>query len=684
MEDRRSSEARPYVETHPSVTSATRPTLRYLPGLDGLRAVSVLAVMAFHAGVTRVTGGFLGVEVFFVISGYLITSLLLAERRRAGRVSLRNFWIRRGRRLLPALWVMLAVVVAFTVLFLPDAVGALRRDVVGALTYTSNWVQIFGHVSYFEQAGRPPLLQHLWSLAIEEQFYLIWPPVLLTALFFLGRARTAMVVAFVTVGGWLWAMLLYSPSTSRAYYGTDTRAAGLLVGALLAFVWVPGQFQRRAARSARYVLNFVGAGALIVLLWSFHRATGFDPADAWVFRGGLVVVDVMTVLVIAAIVHPAADLNFLLGAGPLRWIGQRSYGLYLWHWPIFQVTRPGVDVPFAWFPTLVLRLVLTLGAAELSYRYVEVPIRSGAVGRLAARTRSGAHSREWRAVWHGLGVAVGVCAVVTVLALGLAGATPRTERVYGIAESAHGHDRGDRPDASIVALARRVASSTSASTTTAVTTTSTTTAAPAVPGPDTTAGTLTAAPVSVAASPPVTPPATAAPPPQPPPTTAPPPKTVMGIGDSVMLGARSGLEGAIPGMLVDAKVSRQFGDALQVLTFYRDANLLPEALVVHLGTNGAFTDAQFEQMMQIIGNRPVWFLSVREPRAWQQLVNDRLKAGVGRWPNAHLIDWFCYAGSHGDWFAADGFHVGAAGARAYGDLVKSFVIGPAPLPIPAC
>ncbi|HEX2736989.1 MAG TPA: acyltransferase family protein, partial [Acidimicrobiia bacterium] len=597
---------------------ARRPTLRYLPGLDGLRAISVLAVVAFHAGITRVTGGFLGVEVFFVISGYLITSLLLSERRKTGHVSLRRFWLRRARRLLPALLAMVAVVVAYAVLFLPDSVSGLKRDALGALTYTSNWVQIFGHLSYFESAGRSPLLQHLWSLAIEEQFYVVWPLLLLLGLFFVGRTRTAWIVAGATVASWIWAMVLYAPTNSRSYYGTDTRAAGLLIGALLAFVWTPGRLRRPTARSARYVLDGLGLVAMLVLLWTFHRATGIDPGDAWVFRGGLVLVDVMTAIVIAAIVHPAADVNFVLGTQPLRWIGQRSYGLYLWHWPIFQVTRPGLDIPLSWFPVLVIRLVLSFAAAELSYRFVESPIRAGAIGRVARRTRDASRDREWMSASRGFGVVAGASALALLLGFGLMNATPQTEHVYGIAAGAHRHDQGNRPDAAVVALARRAASSTTRATTTTVTSTT----AP----PPTTATPTTVTPTSVdpnaSTTAPSSPPATAAAIPAsstaPPPTTAPPPPpTVMGIGDSVMLGARPGLEAAIPGMLVDAKVSRQFGDALQVLTFYRDANLLPDVVVVHLGTNGAFTDAQFDQMMQIIGNRPVYFLSVREPRTWQ-------------------------------------------------------------------
>jgi peptidoglycan/LPS O-acetylase OafA/YrhL len=224
--------------------------LPYLPGLDGMRALAVIAVLLYHAGLPWIPGGFLGVEVFFVLSGYLITSLLLAEWRAKGSVELKLFWLRRARRLLPALYLLVVVTLSYAVLFLPEEVAGLRSDALAAFGYATNWYLIFGHESYFEAVGRPSLLNHLWSLAVEEQFYLVWPVLFWVGISF-GAARWRHRRVFVgALGGAALSVLLlailYVPGAdpSRLYYGTDTRAAGLLIGAALALVWTPGATRR--------------------------------------------------------------------------------------------------------------------------------------------------------------------------------------------------------------------------------------------------------------------------------------------------------------------------------------------------------------------------------------------------------------------------------------------------------
>jgi len=381
---RPSGSARQYTDTvdEPSGSAVQAPRLRYFAGIDGLRAVAVMAVMAYHAGFTWIPGGFLGVEVFFAISGYLITALLLAEVRNNGRVALGRFWIRRARRLLPALVVMLAVVTAYVALFVPDELVDLRDDIGAALTYTTNWFLISGDVSYFEALGRPPVLQHLWSLAIEEQFYLLWPLVFGASAVALGRrsGRLAQLLLVGVAASMVWMIVLFSPDAdpSRVYYGTDTRAAGLLVGAVAAVVWSPWRL-RPTERSAGLVLDAMGVYAAIGLVGAFVSWDAFAPT---VYRGGFVVVSLLTVVVIGVVVHPAARLvPAVLGARALVWIGVRSYGLYLWHWPIFMLTRPRLDVALTGNTLLTLRLGLTVAAAALSYRFVEVPVRNGALGR---------------------------------------------------------------------------------------------------------------------------------------------------------------------------------------------------------------------------------------------------------------------------------------------------------------
>jgi peptidoglycan/LPS O-acetylase OafA/YrhL/CubicO group peptidase (beta-lactamase class C family) len=359
--------------------------LPYLPGLDGLRALAVVAVLLYHADM-GIVGGFLGVEVFFVLSGFLITALLLAEWQQHGRIQLAAFWMRRARRLLPALILMLGGTLLLAWLLVPDQLATLRADALAALSYVMNWRLVFNQQSYFDPMIRPSLLQNLWSLAVEEQFYLLWPLLFIAGMRYLGRlgmliATLVLAAASVALMAWL-----YQPGAdpSRMYYGTDTRAAGLLLGAALGLAW---PLRRAPAAEPRFGWLLSGAGVLALagLLVAFLHVYEFYP---WLYRGGFLIVAIGTAIVIGAVTHPHARvLPALLGWRPLRWIGLRSYGIYLWHWPIFMVTRPYQDVPFDGWPLLLLRLAIVVGLAALSYRFVELPIRHGAL------------ERWWQASW---------------------------------------------------------------------------------------------------------------------------------------------------------------------------------------------------------------------------------------------------------------------------------------------
>lgn len=348
--------------------------LPYLPALDGLRALAVAAVVAYHAGVSA-RGGFLGVESFFVLSGYLITALLVAEWERHGRIDLPRFWRRRARRLLPALLLTLLGTLLLTLALVPAEAGRLPADLLAAIAYLMNWRLILSGQSYFDPLARPPLLQHLWSLAIEEQFYLLWPLAILLGLRLMG-VRGLLPVLLLGAGASALLMAhLYQPGAdpSRVYYGTDTRAAALLLGSALALVWRPWMTPARPTRHTGLALDLLGGLALVTLLIAYLRLFETHP---WLYRGGFALVALATALVIAAVTHPRAwMLSALLSLPLLRWIGLRSYGIYLWHWPIFMVSRPYLDVPFGGWLWLALRVALVLLVADLSFRLVELPIR---------------------------------------------------------------------------------------------------------------------------------------------------------------------------------------------------------------------------------------------------------------------------------------------------------------------
>lgn len=375
--------------------------LAYLPGLDGLRALAVTAVLFYHADVPWMPGGFLGVEIFFVISGYLITSLLLTEWQRDGSVNLKHFWLRRARRLLPALYALLIAALTFCVLFLPEEVAGLRSDAAAAFSYITNWYLILAQQSYFEFVGRPSLLQHLWSLAVEEQFYLLFPLAFALVLGRLKRRRAFVVVLTVALLSAAWMAIQYQPDTdpSRIYYGTDTRAAGILLGAALAFIWTPWAKQQKVKRFAGWALDGIGVIALGLLVLVCIQINEFEP---FLYQGGMQLVSLLTVILIAAVVNPSSVLGMrLLAWAPLVWIGLRSYGIYLWHWFVFDITRPQLDVRLDGLPLFVLRIGATLILAELSYHFIETPIRSGALGRAWATLGSaqGVSRRRLRLRW---------------------------------------------------------------------------------------------------------------------------------------------------------------------------------------------------------------------------------------------------------------------------------------------
>jgi peptidoglycan/LPS O-acetylase OafA/YrhL len=360
-----------------------RPRLPHLPALDGLRALAVASVFAYHADVRWATGGFLGVDVFFVISGFLITAILLAEWREHQWLDVARFWKRRALRLLPAVLLLLVAVWAVVPALAPEQGGRLRGDIRAALAYVSNWRLIFEHQSYFEAAGRPPLLQHLWSLAVEEQFYVVWPLVLWAGLGLRRRApRLFLWILAAAAGSAALMAVLYEPGTdpSRVYYGTDTRAGAILLGAALACLWAPWRSKATLRLPGRVALAVVGAAALAGLGWCVTNLHQFSDS---LYQGGFLGVAAVATVLVAVLSHPATPgSRLLLGSRPLVWLGKRSYGIYLFYWPVLMLTRAHYDVPLSGNGLLAFRAGITVALAALSYRFVELPIRSGALGRL--------------------------------------------------------------------------------------------------------------------------------------------------------------------------------------------------------------------------------------------------------------------------------------------------------------
>ena len=663
-----------------SVTNASRrqvDRLPYLPGLDGLRAVAVVAVMVYHANHEWLSGGFLGVEVFFVISGYLITLLLIGEYARDGHIRLAQFWKRRFRRLLPPLFVVLAGLAVYMAMFRRTPMGRTRGDFAGGLFYISNWYQIVVGQGYTANEAFVPL-RHLWSLAVEEQFYLIWPLVMVAvlirrsgrdlprmALWFAGiSVAVAIGVALLFHSGDVaatctadqrqgyWTMLGRCISINESLYlGTISRAGGLLLGAAFAMVWRPVAILRGPLRDKAHTLDAIGLLGLVLLgwltwtLWLSEGGHQFGIRfDAALFRGGFLLTGVATLMVIAAVTHQRSLLGRVLGMPVLNWIGTRSYGLYLYHWPIYQIIRG--EAGFALKPAqFVLAIALTLPITEASYRYVELPIRQGRIGEmLRNRRRPGSPAlieRRRRVI---------VASLVVAGVVGFAGVS-----IALAPNSCVGQVECDLANATRTSDSLAPPGSSPVDTVASPSDTGGTAVAPQSTNSTTSSSSTTTTTIPVDQRPPYA------------------------IGESVMLGAKSQLEAK--GFKVDAEESRQGKEVANVLARLRAAGQLGRTVVVHIGTNG---EVSAETFAAIMANLPpdevttVWFLKVGGDLSWTAGNNDRIVALPCKYPNVWVGYWADLVPSIAG-MSKDGIHLKTKEAKqAYADLIAGWALTPQP------
>jgi peptidoglycan/LPS O-acetylase OafA/YrhL len=407
---------------------------RYIPGLDGVRAVAVLSVIAYHLNVHWAQGGLLGVGVFFTLSGYLITDLLLGHWHRHGDLGLALFWLRRARRLLPALFLMLAAVSVWAAVLDASQLAQLRRQVLAAALYFGNWSTIAQHGSYFARFAAPLPLDHLWSLAIEEQFYLVWPWLLWLGIWTVRSRKGLALLTLVGAAASALAMgHLYHPGydPTRVYEGTDTRAFGLLIGAALAMVWPTRSARPPVGPVARNLLDGLGVLGLVLILVLVWRTSS---TSAFLYPSGFVALSLATAAIVAAAVNPTSRLGPVLGWRPLRWVGVRSYGIYLWQWPI--IVLAGTAQSSVHWGSAGLEVAGTLLVASLSWRYVEEPIRHGALGRLGRQVRSGTRRVSGRR--RTLALSAATVAVLSLAALSLTGLLPSASPGLGSAVGAVG------------------------------------------------------------------------------------------------------------------------------------------------------------------------------------------------------------------------------------------------------
>jgi peptidoglycan/LPS O-acetylase OafA/YrhL len=362
---------------------ATERGIRYIPAIDGLRAVAVIAVMLYHLGFTWIPGGFLGVDLFFVISGYVITRLLLDSIQRSGGLDLRAFYAARIRRLLPPLVFMIITTTVVVGLWAPDTMRRFLGDAPFALFGGMNWWLVFRHTDYFEAIGRPPLLQHTWSLGVEAQFYLVWPLILLLVLRYFGKNKipgaALLIAAFSGIALLVVSLQVDAASASQVshvYFGTDTHSIGLFLGAALAVRWIPQNLQETVTRKAQDFIDGIGVFGFLGIIAAFLF---IDETDPTLYKLAFPLAGVFGCAIITSIVHPASRFAPILSSKPFVWIGERSYAIYLWHWVVFQVTRPDYDLEGSQWALYALRVLIVFALADISLRLVELPVRTGLI-----------------------------------------------------------------------------------------------------------------------------------------------------------------------------------------------------------------------------------------------------------------------------------------------------------------
>ncbi|MBM6953027.1 acyltransferase family protein [Enorma phocaeensis] len=650
--------------------SNARPRSRYIPALDGIRTFAVIAVVLYHLNLTWAQGGLLGVTIFFVLSGYLITRLLLNEFSQTGRIDLKNFWLRRVRRLVPAIVTVVLVTCALCTIFNHVMLTKMRPDILPSLLFFNNWWQIIQNVSYFDALGDPSPLTHFWSLAIEEQFYLVWPPVLFLLLH-LGikkRPLRRVVLGLAAVSALAMA-LLYNPAVdpSRLYYGTDTRVFSLLLGAWLAFIpegsmhprelarllglsrLLPGKDEKAAAADgaveaslptdgssavrekapasgalaalSRHAVDIIGLTGLAGLVLMVVFTNGYT---AFQYQGGTLLCSVFTVMLIMAAVQPEGMVARAFSFAPLVWLGKRSYSIYLWHYPLLLLMNPVADVNDTPWWLMIIQVLVVLAAAEFSYRFIETPFRKGALGKVIARVRAGKVSVP--ALVRTRPVPVAAAAAVALVAAGGLIFVPNTSALS---------DEG----AALLTQGGAVGTQGGAEQPSGEGT-------PAADGEkDTGDGDFPAGSYDI----------------------------VM-IGDSVSLRAVDTFGSTFPHGHIDAAKSRQFSAGIEAYRSYVDQNLAGKVAVFALGTNGLVTDEQIDELMSLVGDkRKAVFVNTRSPQPWVGATNEAIGRAPERYQNASVVDWYGYSAGRNDLFDGDGTHLNSQGAQEYINLIYNAV-----------
>lgn len=590
----------------------------YITGLDGVRALAVTAVIAYHLFPGVVKGGFLGVDVFFVLSGFLITTLLLREDRANNYINLKAFWQRRIRRLIPALVALILVVVPTALVINRDLLVGVRRQVLGALTFSTNWLEIAHGSSYFDQTT-PNLFKNFWSLAIEEQFYLFWPLLMLVVLALLPGWRSRLGLASVlAIGSAGLMMVLYDgDNATTVYYATHTHLFGIAIGIGLAFLWADrGSFLGRA--HWRQFSAWYGWAALALLCLFMLILPDSGP---WAYVGGMFIASLLAAVVIASMLAPGSVLAMMGQWRVPRWIGTRSYGLYLWHWPILVMVGVAYPVAFGSLAYLIRSLVavaLTVVICELSFRYLETPVRRRGIRASLAWAWNARQTAMGKA---GAGV-VAIALVATLVGLVVAPAKSQTQLM--IEQNEDTSIGGESPGAPAPTV-------------------------PDEPAPGSLSPTLD--------------------------TSMPTWPEVTAIGDSMVAASKTGIEYAMPGVTFLARSNLKWSEALGVVNAGLADGSIGRVVILHYGTNAGVPNADVVRaVIQALGpDRMILLVNLYSPSTFIDASNDKLAEVAGEYRNVMLVDWHKAATENPDLLQVDATHTSIEGANFYGNLMKESI-----------
>ncbi|WP_217581479.1 acyltransferase family protein [Lysinibacillus sp. GbtcB16] len=618
---------------------------RYIPGLDGIRALAVLAVIAYHFNFSWARGGFLGVDIFFVLSGYLITSTMLPLKGNQLTVSLKKFWIGRFRRLLPAAYVMIITSFVWAMLFHKELLHTLRGDALSSIFYSSNWWFIFHKLSYFDSFGSPSPLKNLWSLAIEEQFYVIWPLLLMIGLYVVKKqSKLAKIVFFGAICSALLMAILYQPGAdpSRVYYGTDTRCFELLIGCWLALIWPMKRLSsQKLSTSHMKKLNAISFISFTIFLVSIMYV---DEFQTFLYRGGMFLFCLNAAVLIACVCHPVSILGRILAWKPLCWIGSRSYGIYLWHYPVMVLGTPIHEIGNPSYWRIALQLVLIVTIAECSYRFIEMPIRKEGFWAYY-RTYFVFNKKKWGSLTFSRKVStVMVPLFLLVFFTGITGVVGEGQQSSKDSYPTAIKINGDEPTANPIKEPDKTNDNPSPSKEEEVTD---------VPNIET-------------------------PKPEENETNVVPEKedtyqNILAIGDSVMIDIATSLHKVFPNITIDGKIGRQVSQAVKLAPNYASFNQSNNAIIIQLGTNGYFTNDQIDTLLAAFANADIYLVNTRVPRSWEGKVNASLHQKSEEHENITLIDWHAAALNHPEYFAPDGVHLEKKGVEVLTNLIQQSI-----------